>query len=180
MKTTFIRHGESTGNAGIRAHNLALLDLTDKGRQQARDVAASWAEIPTLIVTSPYLRAQQTAQPTIERFPGVPVEVWPIQEFTYLEPNRWNGTLSVQRRPHIEAYWQTAGPEYQDGPGAESFASLLRRAEIALAKLEGMALDASVFAFSHGQFIQAVPGWFSGNGHYWTRQDPRQLRPPWN
>ena len=36
-----------------------------------------------------YLRTQQTAQPTIERFPEVPVAVWPIQEFTYLEPSRW-------------------------------------------------------------------------------------------
>ena len=38
---------------------------------------------------------QQTAAPTIARFPGVPVEVWPIEEFTYLQPARWNGTLSL-------------------------------------------------------------------------------------
>ena len=54
------------------------MELTEKGWQQARGVATNWTETPDLIVTSPYLHAQQTAQPTIERFPGVAVEVWPI------------------------------------------------------------------------------------------------------
>jgi broad specificity phosphatase PhoE len=156
MKITLVRHGESTGNAGIPAHDLALLELTDRGWKQARDVAKSWAEFPTLIVTSPYLRAHQTAQPTIERFPGVPVEAWQIQEFTYLEPSRWNGTLGIERRPHIEAYWRTADPNYQDGAGAESFATLLRRSEAALAKLKDMPSDSTIIVFSHGQFIQAI------------------------
>jgi broad specificity phosphatase PhoE len=156
MRATFIRHGESTGNAGIPCHDLALLELTEKGWRQAREVAASWTAAPDLIVTSPYLRTQQTAKPTIERFPEVPVVVWPIQEFTYLEPSRWNGTLSVERKPHIEAYWKTANPEFCDGPGAESFSNLLRRAESAVSQLEAMPADACVLAFSHGQFLQAV------------------------
>jgi broad specificity phosphatase PhoE len=84
MRATFIRHGQSTGNAGIPCHDLALLELTELGWRQSREVAASWTETPDLIVTSPYLRTQQTAAATIERFPNVPVEVWPIQEFTYL------------------------------------------------------------------------------------------------
>lgn len=31
MRAIFIRHGQSTGNAGISCQNLALLELTDKG-----------------------------------------------------------------------------------------------------------------------------------------------------
>ena len=102
MRAIFIRHGESTGNAGIPCNDLALKDL---GWRQASEVAASWTETPDLIVTSPYLRTQQTAAPTIERFPEVPLEVWPIQEFTYLQPSRWNGTLSSERMQFIERYW---------------------------------------------------------------------------
>jgi hypothetical protein len=34
------------------------------------------------------------------------VETWPIEEFTYLKPSRWNGTLSVERRARIEEYWR--------------------------------------------------------------------------
>ena len=82
MRVIFIRHGESTGNAGVPCHDLATIELTERGHEQARAVAASWAEAPALIVTSPYTRTRQTAAPTIARFPAVPVETWPIEEFT--------------------------------------------------------------------------------------------------
>ena len=120
MRAIFIRHGQSTGNASISCHDLASLELTELGWSQVRKLAAHWIGTPGLIVTSPYLRTQQTAAPTIERFPEVPVEVWPIQEFTYLQPSRWNGTLSSEWMPHTEQYWAEADPEYCDGEGAES------------------------------------------------------------
>ena len=154
--TVFIRHGQSTVNASIPAHDLALLELTELGWRQSREVASGWTETPNLIVTSSYLRTQQTAAATIERFPEVPVEVWPIQEFTYLQPSRWNGTRSAERMPHIERYWGEADPEYCDGEGAESFSTLLERAKAALDRLAAMAEDALIYVFSHGQFIQAV------------------------
>ena len=156
MRAIFIRHGQSTGNAGTLCHDLALLELTEQGWQQAREVAASWSETPTLIVTSPYLRTQQTAAPTVARFPNVPVEEWPIQEFTYLEPSRWNGTLSVDRKAAIEEYWSHADPSYCDGPGAESFHHLLSRAQTALDRLAALPETTLAYLFSHGQFIHAV------------------------
>ena len=61
------------------------------------------------------------------RFPDVPVEVWPIEEFTYLQPTLWNGTRSAERMPYLEHYWHEADPDYCDGDGAASFAALLRR-----------------------------------------------------
>ena len=156
MRAIFIRHGQSTGNAGIPAHDLALLELTELGWRQSREVAAAWTETPSLIVTSPYLRTPQTAAATIERFSKVPIEVWPIQEFTYLQPSRWNGTRTSERMPHIERYWAEADTEYCDGEGAESFSALLKRAQAALDRLAAMSENALVYVFSHGQFIQAV------------------------
>jgi len=156
MRVVFIRHGQSTGNAGVPSPDLATIALTDVGWQQARAVAAGWTEAPTLLVTSPYLRTQQTAAPTIERFPDVPVEVWPIEEFTYLQPARWNGTRAAERAPHLARYWAQADPAYCDGPGAESFGTLLRRAEAALSRLAALPAASLVYVFSHGQFIQAV------------------------
>ena len=156
MRAIFIRHGQSTGNAGIPAHDLALLELTELGWRQSREVAAGWTKMPTLIVTSPYLRTQQTAAATVSRFRDVPVEVWPIQEFTYLQPSRWNGTRSSERMPHIERYWTEADPKYCDGEGAESFSTLLERTQAALNRLKAMPENALVYVFSHGQFIQAV------------------------
>jgi broad specificity phosphatase PhoE len=156
MRAVFNRHGHSTANAGVPSDDLALIELTELGWLQAADVAVAWTERPSLIVISPSVRTRQTAEPTIKRFSDVPVETWPIQAFNYLEPSRWNGTLSEQRIPHIVRYWEQADPEYCDGAGAESFATLLCRAKVALERLQESPEDALVYVFSHGQFIQAV------------------------
>jgi broad specificity phosphatase PhoE len=79
-----------------------------------------------------------------------------MEEFTYLEPSRWNGTSRGERLPHIDAYWAAADPAYQDGPGAESFNALLARVERTLQTLQALPQDAVVYAFSHGHFMQAV------------------------
>jgi hypothetical protein len=121
MRVIFVRHGQSTGNAGIPAHDLSLLELTELGWRQSREVARRLDREASLIVTSPYLRTQQTAAPTIERFPDVGVEIWPIQEFTYLEPSRWNGTLSAARMPVIEHYWAEADPAYATAKAPRAF-----------------------------------------------------------
>jgi broad specificity phosphatase PhoE len=156
MRAVFIRHGESTANTGLASVDMASIALTQRGEGQARRIAREWPEAPSLIVTSPFQRTKQTAAPTIARFPGVPVETWPIEEFTYLQPARWNGTRSAERMPHLERYWSEADPDYCDGEGAESFATLLRRCEAALVRLAAMPAETLVYMFGHGQFIQAA------------------------
>ena len=136
MRAIFIRHGESTGNAGVPCHDLAAIELTERGHEQARHVAAGWTEAPALIVTSPYTRTRQTAAPTIARFPG--------------------GTRSAERMPHLEHYWSEADPTYCDGEGAESFGALLARCEAALTRLAAMPAGSLAYVFGHGQFIQAA------------------------
>ena len=39
MRAIFVRHGESTGNAGSPCHDLAKLELTEKGKEQARPIS---------------------------------------------------------------------------------------------------------------------------------------------
>ena len=156
MRTIFIRHGESTANTGLASADVASIALTERGEGQAGQLAREWTEAPSLIVTSPFQRTRQTAAPTIARFPSVPVETWDIAEFTYLQPARWNGTRSAERMPHLERYWQDADPDYCDGEGAESFATLLRRCETALDRLAAMPTDSLAYVFGHGQFIQAA------------------------
>ncbi len=156
MRATFVRHGQSTGNAGQPTPDLVAMPLTPLGVSQAREVACSWKREPTHIISSPFLRARQTAAPTCAHFPGVPLAIWPIQEFTYLCPAHWANTTRAQRRPTVEAYWERCDPAYLDGEGAESFSQVLRRAEAALARLAALPDDAEVFLFSHGQFMQVV------------------------
>ena len=86
----------------------------------------------------------------------MPVKVWPIEEFTYLQPSRWNGTRSAERMPYLEQYWTEADLAYCDGEGWESFGILLRRAEKALTRPSTLHSFGLNDVFSHGQFIQAV------------------------
>ena len=175
MKIIFVRHGQSTGNAGLPCFDLSQLDLTALGQTQAAHLAARWPTPPDLIAVSPYLRTHRTAQPTMARFPSVPVEELPMEEFTYLTPEQWNGTSRHERLPHIEAYWRTANPDYCDGPGAESFATLLQRVDRTLARLAALPQGSLVYAFSHGQFMQATrvcllhPEWTAQQkmAHFW-------------
>ncbi len=62
---TFLRHGESVGNAEARFQGHADYPLTEKGLAQARALAARWVELDKAFdqaFSSPLLRARQTAE----------------------------------------------------------------------------------------------------------------------
>ena len=151
----FIRHGESVANAGGVTAEPAGIALTALGREQAQAIARGLAAPPDLIITSPYIRARDTAAPTAARFPDVPVEVWPVQEFSSLAVARCMNTTILQRRPWVNEHWAFADPTRVDGPGGESYAGLVDRVRAALKRLSELS-PASVVVFSHGQFMKAV------------------------
>jgi broad specificity phosphatase PhoE len=70
----FIRHGQSIANAGQVTEGTASVPLTALGHQQALAVSTLITTAPDLIVVTPYLRTQQTAVPTLEKFPDVGLE----------------------------------------------------------------------------------------------------------
>ena len=149
-----IRHGESTANAGLATKDASSIPLTDKGWQEARQMAHKFTSAPDLIVVSPYLRARQTAGPLAERFADTPIETWPVQEFTFLSPVRCAGTTVEQRRPLVEAYWKACDPMAIDGPGAESFAQMLDRVREAARRIVASPAKA-IAIFTHGHIMQA-------------------------
>ncbi len=150
-----IRHGESEANAGLPTLNPVKTPLTPRGHQQSQLVARSFTQSPDLIVTSPYWRTQQTAQPTRERFPDVPQVEWQVQEFTYLAPARYRGSTIEQRRPQSDAYWLQNDPLYVDGEGAESFVDLIQRAQVTHRQICQLQVPYTV-VFSHGRYIRAL------------------------
>jgi 2,3-bisphosphoglycerate-dependent phosphoglycerate mutase len=152
-----IRHGESEANAGLPTLNPAKTPLTAKGHHQSQQVAQYLARFqpPDLIVTSPYWRTQQTAQPTRERFPEVLHQEWRVQEFTYLAPKRYQGSTIEQRRPLSDAYWLKNDPVYVDGDGAESFIDLIGRAQVTHRQIRELSPGFTVI-FSHGRYIRAL------------------------
>ncbi len=154
LRTWLIRHGESESNAGTPSAAPGVSPLTERGRAQAKRVAESLPETPALIVSSPYVRAAQTAEPTIARFPDVHREEWPVQEFTYLGDFHTRLSTSEEREPFATDYWNRADPHLSLG-GAETFAGLIARAQTCLDRLAARP-DGPVAVFTHGLFMRAV------------------------
>jgi 2,3-bisphosphoglycerate-dependent phosphoglycerate mutase len=150
-----IRHGQSLANEGRVTGDPAAIPLTPTGERQAAAVAQMFDDRPDLIVTSPFLRARQTAQPTIDRFPQVAVEQWPIEEFTYLGRLHGRPTTGAQRKPYVDAYWDAADPAYTDDRNSESFASVHARA-VRFFELLSQHTGRRVAAFTHGLFMRIV------------------------
>ena len=149
-----IRHGESAANAGILSPYSSETSLTEKGHRQAQQVADDLTSTPDLIVQSPFLRAQQTANPTIERFPNVKCEEWPVQEFTYLSTKKRSGMTSLERNLRVYWYWKRPNANYVDGEGAESFVELFSRVKDMWSEWQRRD-EERVVVFCHSMFIYA-------------------------
>lgn len=155
-KVVLIRHGESVANAGLPTYDPASIPLTETGRRQAEQIAEKMTIVPDLIIVSPYLRAKQSAEPVITRFPQAKVECWPeVREFTYLSPASCAGTNVEDRKERVKAYWKAANPCYVDGEGAESFSQFMQRVDLVLQKLDDVAAK-SILVFTHGQFMRVL------------------------
>lgn len=154
-QVTFIRHGESEANAGLPTLTPGCIRLTELGQQQATALAGTIAEPPSLIIVSPYVRTHLTAAPLIARHPAVPVEEWPVHEFTYLNPIHYSGTTETQRGTFAHTYWTRCDPQWNDGGGAESFAELMARIDQLEHRLS-QRQETDIFVFSHGYFIKAL------------------------
>lgn len=148
------RHGQSTENTGQRGIGLGLAPLTAEGGRQARALADALPAAPDLVVASTFRRSRDTAAALLERFPGTPLETWPVQEFSYLDPACYDGNSLEERRPAMQDYWSRLDPEFRHGPGAETFLDLLGRARQTLERLR-QARGFTVVV-SHGQFLRAV------------------------
>ena len=153
-KIWLIRHGESIANAGKPTEDHAAIPLSELGIRQAQALSLQIPEEPGLIVTSPYLRAQQTAMLTIGRFPRAATGIWDcIHEFVYLAPATCVGTTFAQRRPRVIAYWRALDPDYVDGEGAESYRQLIDRIYLTMAILQRRP-ERFILLFTHAQFIR--------------------------
>ena len=143
-----IRHGESESNAGGKTFLNEETQLTERGRQQAREL---FGGLPpnSLVVASPYARARQTAE---EATQSQDLETWPVQEFSFLAHSRCGLSSAEDRKPFVEEYWARNDPHYRDGEGAESFADLLVRVDQMLEQLK----LTPALVFTHGNFIKAV------------------------
>src|SRR5256885_1339306 len=158
-----VRHGESQSNAGLATPNPVKVALTSLGHKQARQVATFLKEnMPlNLIVTSPYLRTKQTAEPTRQLFSTTAVEEWEVQEFTYLSSMHQEQSATEDRKPLVEIYWSMCEPFFMDSsypyfilnPHSESFRVFIGRVQAFIRRLKEVDNRCqNIAVFSHEQF----------------------------
>jgi len=146
-----IRHCESTANAGLwKDYNEEVL-LTKQGEAQAEALAEQIESNPKRIILSPLKRAQDSAIPILAKYPDAISEIWPIEEFHYLDNAKYSD--SEQRLLAIKQYWANHDPDYIDGPNAESFSGFINRIQSFHLRLK-ILLGLNI-VISHGQFIKA-------------------------
>ncbi len=103
---TFLRHGESVGNAKGYHQGQAEFPLTEKGIRQAEALATYWQKLRTrfdFAIASPQSRARQTAE-IITTALGLPLE------FDEVWMERDNGTLAGLH--HDEASEKFPQPDF--------------------------------------------------------------------
>ncbi len=155
MKILYIRHAQSEANAGGRTIDPASIAITEKGYAQSVSLAEEISEKPDLIIVSPYVRTQQTALPLTQKYPNCPMEVWPLQEFTFLSPVICRNTSPEERRPLVEKYWKYCEPDFIHGEGAESFNQFRDRISKAINNINALKLN-NVIVFTHEQVILLI------------------------
>jgi len=153
-----VRHGESAGNVArdtAEAHGHERLDLSHRdvdvplselGERQAR-VLGRWIadqredDRPTVLWTSPYVRARQTAEIALETagldLPGVVDERLREREFGVLDGLTGRGIAA--QYPEESARRTAIGKFYHRPPGGESWIDVLQRLR---AVLDDIRLDA--------------------------------------
>lgn len=158
---TIIRHGESVSNAGYRSADPESIELTERGWQQAETATDIIFERPDLIVVSRMTRARQSAEPLIRRFPDVPVEVWEVHEFVFINMQNEAPRSREERRPLVEAYWRRCNP-HEMNLNAESFEALWDRVKSFHEQVTDHPAR-HVLAISHGFFMQTF-AWCLSHG----------------
>lgn len=152
----FIRHGEVEAPFVGTFLGTSDVALSDVGKHQAEAVAEFLKQSPIdVVVTSPRLRARQTAQPLCEALGKAPVVVDGLAEMHFGE---WEGLTwpAIERRdPEFAATWQ-ADPGNIACPGGDDANTFAARAKGALRDVVKDHPDQTVALFSHAGTNRAI------------------------
>jgi broad specificity phosphatase PhoE len=164
---TFLRHGESEGNQSSLLQGQSDYPLTSAGIEQAQHLASFWKSLDTkfdLIISSPLLRASQTAE-IISNCMKVPIEfdpAWKERNFGRLQGAELQEI--DQRTPQVDFFH----PFDPIGGNGESQLDLYIRASQALQKIIRQP-SGSYLVVSHGGILNKALYVIMGitpQGHY--------------
>ncbi len=146
-----MRHAESEGNRDGCFTPHPEIPLTDRGREQAQAAARLIAErlAPVRIVSSPFLRARQTAD-ILSMVLGLDVEIAEdLRERSYGELA--GSPYSSPRVGYDPTCYWTWRP-----PGGETLEEVLLRAGAVLDRIAAAAPEDEVVVVSHGAVMMAL------------------------
>lgn len=169
---TLVRHGESVGNVADaearrqKADHLDLdvrdadVQLSETGRQQAGAVRdwlreASGDERPTIVLSSPYRRAAETAMLATD---GLDLEVVFDERLRERDLGLFDGLTGQGIRARYAeeaARRKKVGKFYYQPPSGESWADVVLRVRSLLADIRVGFDDARVWMFSHQAVIMS-------------------------
>jgi phosphoserine phosphatase len=148
------RHGQSDWNATRRWQGHADRPLTDKGRDQARALAARLAHIELDAVYSSDLRRAADTAAEVAAAQGLDVVERP--ELREVDVGSWSGLTreeAEQRFPEGFARWREGYPGWVDGESYEAMTSRVLGAVLDIARA---CEDGRVLVVSHGGPIRAI------------------------
>lgn len=151
MRLLLVRHSESVGNREMRLQGQTEFPLTERGRRQSEQLAASLAQQSLAAVySSPTRRALETAKAIAGRF-GVEVEAEPaLEEYDFGDLSGLTWPEIKERRPQLIEQLLGDSAEYPDYPGEEGREAFRERVSGALWRLaERHAEDEVVVVVTH-------------------------------
>lgn len=152
-----VRHGQTEVNAQGRLQGHLDAPLTELGYRQAEAAARAvlGGRRPAVVVTSPLLRARQTAAAF-----GAETEV--DERWIEVSYGEWDG-LPLRSIPAETWDRWKADPSFAP-PGGESLAALAERVVDACGSWAELAVDEDVVVVSHVSPIKAAVAWALGVG----------------
>ena len=120
MRLLLIRHAESVGNRELRLQGQAEFPLTERGRCQAEELAASLVERQVIALhSSPIRRALDTAEAIANRL-GLTVEAQSaLQEYDFGKLSGLTWPEIREQRPQLVDHLLSDSADYPDFPGEE-------------------------------------------------------------
>ena len=150
----FARHGQTSVNAGGRLQGRIDAPLTELGRRQAAAIGAALAGAD-LIVTSPLLRARQTAE-------AIGSSVVVDDRWIELDYGEWDGLEFDEVPADAWRAWRS-DPTFAP-PGGESLVAVGARVRHACEELLDRARHETVVVVSHVSPVKAAVAWALGVG----------------
>ena len=153
MKLLVARHGETPWNAENLVCGSTDLPLTDTGHQQAQQLATQvTGRGLTVIISSPMLRARQTAQPSSEvlQLPVHTEDRFREQDYGIYEGKPRNDPSFLANKRHFCVRY----------PGGESMMDLAARVYAALDDLKQTYPYETVLIVCHGAVCRTIRSFF--------------------